>query len=381
MTHPKNTPPTLAQFLGLSEPDEILTEAILISLETLEPLASSSVSTVSQIDAGSIALQIATADSTLKRSSLKIAIALLNRLAEAGYIPEATSDAVPQSQDLKLLRPDLTLDQMGIEQLINVILNAKEPVRKIQAWQYFNALPEVINAIQRSPALARTVNGELDVDGTLHYILTLNDPLAEIQVPKRSEGERYIPLAEAFGVELRPYISPLTGKPLRGADRLGIEWVKVIDPAIHKAAIWGIWSRNPLHPGLDYDAAMQLKTDWKDTVWQQLKHEYEAAIDAGNWLAKNIDIYADQANPLLRKLPFEEEQKGSRSAISVPFIDAESPTNLGDRNQEYQILQQKLTALRRAHAIETSASVKFQLQHQISQTQAAISELEQWAKT
>lgn len=278
---------TFREFLGYCEPDEILTEEILLFLETLNLLSNKDVKVVARLTSGEIARLISSTREDLKRKSMGIAIKILTRLSDAGY--HQKDDVETKTQEI-ILKPVKQIGQMGLKDLI--LLCRDEPDKKREAWRFLIKKEEYISATKRTTALAWLVEGTLDVDRTTDYIFLMGDPLTTKQTPKREKGEKLISLAEALGIETRCYVHPLSGAIIRGRDHYGIEWIKELSPEYHLAAIWSLVDREcNLHPGDSYNNAQELLEG--KGVWSLIVAQYWQALDEGKSLAKSISIYTE----------------------------------------------------------------------------------------
>lgn len=301
---------SLNDFLQIiSLTDEFTQEAVDLLSQT--SLASQECSAIAQMEPAAIARVIIGSLGLVdeqRRTALPLANNLLAVLAEQGGYTKATSPAPAPTipTEIKIVQ-ERTVEQMSIKELINTVL-AKGDLAS-EAWRRLKDHPDVLQAQRKSSGLGWVVNGALDVDRTIKYIDLMLDPYTVKQIPDRNKGERLLSLAEALGVEDRLYLSPLTGRALRGPDERGIHWPTQLEPETHKAALYALKVGSKFHPGDSFDGAQRLLNGGGD--WSLMMSEYWAALDANDPVAKSIEIYVQPQQA-------QAQQQAQRQAPPFP---------------------------------------------------------------
>ncbi len=305
---------TLAAYLGMVEAQENgpLTLEVLEFLEKLEPLCNSDVRTVGKLDCGEIAKEIAAKNTDWARKSLKIAKALLDSLREHEYVveevPGTTQASAPTLPQEITIKQERSLSIMEASELIALCAKKPPDPRKKEAFRILSENKKVVEAQKRSP-LAWFVGGKFDLARTLDYFDLMCDPYSQVQYPEENKGEKLETLAVAFEIENRIYLSPLNGKPTRGADEFGFNWPELITEESHNSALYALADPDcSLHPGYRMDQG-ELLVSGKG-VWSLILRRYKEEKKRGNPYAINVKRYMN-----VEQIETKQEEK-----VSIPGI-------------------------------------------------------------
>ena|GEM_PF-919071 len=296
--------PLLRDVIEIIPTNDVLTDAVLDRLkEVWGDLTATDIAAKSKLElARDMMVVLPDSDGFTAKLRLQVASGLRELFKELELLPQQSpqEQAAPtsQPQTIKVVM-DKSYDQMDLIELLE----------KLNAETYAE-IRSHLDRNQRVQAASMKADGKwvvvgergINVGATLRYITHLNKRFSSAQ--REFEGARPTTLDRALGIDDRPIISFLTGRPVQGPDENGFDLTTLPEDRrdLPEAGLYAASIGHPMFPKTidPYEHASQLFEPTLNKRWKTILDDYRTALADGDPQATRISRYWPADVPLDR---------------------------------------------------------------------------------